>query len=128
MRQSIIFIILFVIMNFIIISCDTTYYNYFNGTIVDESGDTPLPDVEVSYQLIYGTSKIKRVATNNRGIFKIEQELKEVSDGIILTISKDGYQKIIISSEYRDWYKNQDDPKSTSLKYDFGTIRLRPLE
>jgi hypothetical protein len=104
-----------------------TYYNYFNGTVVDESGD-PLPDVIVSYQIIYGTSKTKSVTTNNKGTFRIEQELNEMSDGIILTISMDNYQTIIIHSEYRDWYKNQENSGSTSIRYDFGTIKLKALE
>ncbi len=120
MRFFTIFIVLFIMFG-----CNTTYYNYLNGVVVDESGDTPLKDVDISYQLAYGTTKAKTVKTNTKGVFKIEQELKEVSDGIILTIQLDGYQTIVINSEYKDWYEpHSENSMSKSLEHDFGTIRL----
>jgi len=129
MKHSIILIILFVIMNlFVITSCGETYYNSLNGTVLDESNDSPLEKVEISYQSINGASKIKNVFTNINGTFEIKQEVGETSNGVILTITKDRYQKVIISSEYKDWYKTQNNPRSTSLKHDFGIIKLKAME
>ena len=124
MRPFIFFIILFVI-----ISCDTTYYRLFSGIVVDESSDT-LEGVTIGYQPMSGTTGVKSVTTNINGVFRIEEELDEMSRGVILTISKDGYQTIMITSEYKDWYKseeNQEYPRATSIRYNFGTIKLISL-
>ena len=125
--RSFIISMIFLASLFVMVSCGTTYYDNLSGTVIDEVGNY-LPGAKVECQSINGMSKIKIVETNSSGVFKIEQEIYETSIGVILTISKDEYQTVIISSEYRDWYKNQEDSKLTSLKYDFGNIRLKKLD